>query len=269
MKSIKKILAAVMATAVVGAACIVPASAAYDTTAEFSVDEVTITMEEAAGKVDVYLNLNNNTVFNSTAFAFDFDSTDITLTAIGAGPATQEVGGLAAGNKAAAKVAMACTPGDFGDGIGQGQIVRLVFTINDPQPGDVYPISVSNYNDVVQEIVANEKVVLTPSYTAGYIKIAEETTTTTTTTEITTTTTPEPTTTTVTTTTTDDEGEVSDTTTKDNSGNSKGDTNSSKTNTSKETTSPTTGDTSSAAGMLAVLGLAGAAAVATKKSKKN
>ena len=41
-----------------------------------------------------------------------------------------------------------------------------------------------------------------------------------------------------------------------------------KKDTSKADSSPKTGDTSSAAGMLAVLALAGAAAVATKKARK-
>lgn len=308
MKSIKKILAAVMATAVVGAACIIPASAAtYDTTATFSVEEKTITMDEAAGEVVVYMTLDNNTVFNASAFEFTFDSADIKLEKIGGGTSVGLAMASASANKATAQIAIAGTPNDETDGVGVGQIVKLTFTINDPQPGDKYPISCVNYNDVVQEIVTGNKVVLTPTFNAGYIEIAGETTTTpevtttptpttttpTPTTTVTTTTTPTPTTTTVTTTSaptpttttavTTTEPDAIDTvsgtavgtgaTGTDND--SKGTTttakkndSSSKGNTSKTSSSPTTGDTSSAAGMLAVLALAGAAAVATKKAKK-
>ena len=324
MKSIKKILAAVMATAVVGAACMVPVSAAYDTTATFSVEQKTITMSEAAGEVVVEFTLDNNTVINASAFQFTWDASEITLTKMVAGSGLSAVaddGGInsSAPNKNKGLFALACTPGDTVQGA-VGQIVKLTFTINDPKPGDQYDITCTNTNDVVQEVEAGNKVVLAPTFNAGYIKIADETTTTEattttvattttptpTTTTIATTTTPTPTTTTVATTTTlapvvttttaatttddefdgsvttsgngvntgdnDDNGNVTTSSNKNNnnstSGNGGTNNNTKGGTTTKTSSAPVTGDTSSAAGILAVLALAGAAAVATKKSRK-
>lgn len=325
MKSIKKILAAVMATAVVGAACMVPVSA-YETTAAFSVEQKTITLEEAAGEVTIELTLDNDTVVNATKFNFTWDD-GITLKKMVAGSGLVNVmldGGMnsSAGNPANGQFALACTPGPTVEGA-TGQIVVLTFTVDNPKAGDKYNITCTNGNPVIQEVT--EKIELTPTFGAGYIEIkGEETTTTTeattteattttteattttavatttptttttkaTTTTVVTTTTPTPTTTTtapVTTTTagttttgdgigdddkgtttagtgvtTNDDNDNKTTTTKDNSNNNATTTKSN----GKSPSSPSTGDTSSAAGMVAVLALAGAAAVATKKIKK-
>jgi LPXTG-motif cell wall-anchored protein len=204
MKSIKKILAAVMATAVVGAACMVPVSA-YDTTATFSVEQKTITLEEAAGEVTIELTLDNDTVVNATAFQFTWDS-GITLTKMVAGSGISAVtddGGInaSAPNKSNGKFALACTPGDTVKGA-VGQIVKLTFTVDNPKAGDKYNITCTNINDVVQEVETGNKVVLDSTFNAGYIEIEDVTTTTpaATTTPVATTT-PTPTTTPVATTT--------------------------------------------------------------------
>ena len=186
MKSIKRILAAVMATAVVGAACIIPTSAAtYDTTATFSVEKKTITMAEAAGEVTVQFTLDNNTVFNASAFEFSHDD-GIELLYIDPGAAATAAAASVSANPAVKQAALAGTPTRKSDGVGAGVIVELTFTIKNPQPGDKYDITATNYNDVVQEITTGNKTVLTPTFNAGYIEIVDETTETTTTTEETT-----------------------------------------------------------------------------------
>ena len=145
----------------------------YDTVADFSVEQKTITMNEASNEVVVYMTLDNNTIFNSTAFEFDFNSADLTLIKIGGGSAVGAAMASASGNKAVSQIAIAGTPNDDTDGIGPGQIVKLTFLIKNPKPGAKYPISAKNYNDVVQEIKTGNKIVLTPTFNDGYIEIED------------------------------------------------------------------------------------------------
>ncbi len=236
MKSIKKILAAVMATAVVGAACMIPTSAAA-APATFAVEQKTITVDEAADEVVVSFMYTGTTEINSTAFDFYFDDR-LTLTYVDSGSVTKSLGATFAGNEAGSpeagasasisagtasttvgKAAVALSATKRVNGIGAGEIVTLYFEIaEDAQvAGEKFYINAVNYNPVVSQPFGGEQTELTPSFTEGWIEIegVEETTTTPeVTTTVTTTTTPAPTTT-VTTTTTPTPTTTTETTTDD------------------------------------------------------
>ena len=145
----------------------------YDTVADFSVEQKTIAMNEADNEITVCMSLDNNTIFNATAFEFDFNSADLELLDIDPGSATTAAAASISANPAVKQAAIAGAPTRRSDGIGPGQIVKLTFLIKNPKPGAKYPISAKNYNDVVQEIKTGNKIVLTPTFNDGYIEIED------------------------------------------------------------------------------------------------
>ena len=156
-----------------------PTEMAY--TSKFSVEQKTITLNEAYNEVEVQFTLDNDTHFCCSDFIFDFDEEKLSLEEIKIGNSIIESANrgfiyLETSSTEKRRFVFVSVDNDDCMGVYKGEVVKLLFKLNNPQVDDIYEITAKNADSVLQRI-DGELVEMSVKFSPGYIKIVDECTT--------------------------------------------------------------------------------------------